>query len=144
MQIFRQKNGQVFNDLRPRINKIFDKDYYDVTITGISIVFLNGTKFLIKNLLLSLLLVVLLISIFMAWMFNSFRMVIISIIPNIIPLIITAGVMGYLGIALKPSTILVFSIAFGISVDDTIHFLAKYRQELLINNWDIRSSVFQL
>jgi predicted RND superfamily exporter protein len=89
-----------------------------------------------------LLLVIILISIFMAWMFNSFRMVVVSIIPNLIPLLLTGAIMGYFGIALKPSTILVFSIAFGISVDDTIHFLAKYRQELLMNNWNIRKSVF--
>jgi len=137
-----EKMDRLLNDLRPRINKIFDKDKYDVTITGISIVFLNGTKFLFQNLILSLLIVIVIISLFMAWMFNSFRMVVISIIPNLIPLIITGSIMGYFGIPLKPSTILVFSIAFGISVDDTIHFLAKYRQELLSSNWDIRSSVF--
>ena len=78
----------------------------------------------------------------MSWMFKSFRMVLISIIPNLIPLLITAAIMGYFDIALKPSTILVFSIAFGISVDDTIHFLAKYRQELVANNWCIKTSVF--
>ena len=77
----------------------------------------------------------------MAWMFNSFRMVVVSIIPNLIPLLLTGAIMGYFGISLKPSTILVFSIAFGISVDDTIHFLAKYRQELLVNNWNIKKSV---
>lgn len=132
----------ILSDIMPKINSIFNPDYYDITITGTSVVFLNGTKFLIKNLLTSLLLVVLLISIFMAWMFNSYRMVIVSIIPNVIPLLITAGVMGYLGIALKPSTILVFSIAFGISVDDTIHFLAKYKQELIANNWNMKKSIF--
>ena len=78
----------------------------------------------------------------MAWMFNSFRMVVISIIPNLIPLLLTGAIMGFFGIALKPSTILVFSIAFGISVDDTIHFLAKYRQELISSNGIIRKSVF--
>ena len=78
----------------------------------------------------------------MAFLFRSFRMIIISLIPNILPLIITAGVMGFIGIPLKPSTILVFSIAFGISVDDTIHFLAKYRQELIANNWKINKAVF--
>jgi len=77
----------------------------------------------------------------MAWMFHSPRMVVISIIPNLIPLLLTGAIMGYFGIALKPSTILVFSIAFGISVDDTIHFLAKYRQELITNNWHIKESV---
>ena len=136
------KMDSIFYSLYPKINEIFDSEKYDVNITGTSIVFLNGTKFLIKNLVLSLLLVIILISIFMAWMFNSFRMVVVSIIPNLIPLLLTGAIMGYFGIALKPSTILVFSIAFGISVDDTIHFLAKYRQELLLNNWNITKSVF--
>jgi len=136
------KMDSIFDSLLPKINEIFDPEKYDLIITGTSIVFLNGTKFLIKNLVLSLLLVIILISMFMAWMFNSFRMVVVSIIPNLIPLLLTGAIMGYFGIALKPSTILVFSIAFGISVDDTIHFLAKYRQELLMNNWNIRKSVF--
>ena len=135
------KMDSVFDALLPKLNKIFDSDKYDVTITGSSVVFLNGTKFLLKNLMLSLLLVIILISVFMAWMSNSFRMVVVSIIPNLIPLLLTGAIMGYFGIALKPSTILVFSIAFGISVDDTIHFLAKYRQELLVNNWNIKKSV---
>ena len=135
------KMDSVFDALLPKVNKIFDADKYDVTITGSSVVFLNGTKFLLKNLMLSLLLVIILISVLMAWMFNSFRMVVVSIIPNLIPLLLTGAIMGYFGIALKPSTILVFSIAFGISVDDTIHFLAKYRQELLVNNWNIKKSV---
>ena len=78
----------------------------------------------------------------MAWMFRSFRMILVSLIPNLLPLIITAGLMGFLGVPIKPSTILVFSIAFGISVDDTIHFLAKYRQELIANNWRIKKSVY--
>ena len=78
----------------------------------------------------------------MAFTFRSFKMILISIIPNILPLLITAGLMGYFGIPLKPSTILVFSIAFGISVDDTIHFLAKYRQELQENNWKVKKSVY--
>ena len=77
----------------------------------------------------------------MAWMFSSKRMVLVALIPNLIPLIITAALMGYFGIPIKASTILVFSIAFGISVDDTIHYLAKYRQELKLTNWGIRSSV---
>ena len=136
------KMDSVFEALLPKINEIFDAGKYEVTITGASVVFLNGTKFLLKNLMLSLMLVIVLISIFMAWMFNSFRMVVVSIIPNLIPLLLTGAIMGFYGIALKPSTILVFSIAFGISVDDTIHFLAKYRQELLVNNWNIRKSVF--
>ncbi|MDP3352756.1 MAG: efflux RND transporter permease subunit [Flavobacteriaceae bacterium] len=124
------------------INKEFPQERYSVIMTGKALVFLKGTNYLVENLAISLLLAILLIGIFMAFMFRSFRMIIISIIPNIFPLLFTAGLMGYLGIPIKPSTILVFSIAFGISVDDTIHFLAKYRQELIANNWDINKSVF--
>jgi len=127
--------------LREQVDKIFDPEKYNVVLTGTSIVFLEGTSYLVKNLFTSLMLAVLLISVFMAWMFNSFRMVVVSLIPNLIPLIITASIMGYFGISIKPSTILVFSIAFGISVDDTIHFLAKYRQELRLRNFNIKDSV---
>ena len=133
----------ILSELRPKINSIFHKDKYDVIVTGFSRVFLEGTKYLVGNLVFSLLLVIVLISIFMAWMFRSFRMVIVSLIPNLLPLLLTSAIMGYFSIPIKPSTILVFSIAFGISVDDTIHFLAKYRQELLDSNWNIRKSVFK-
>ena len=85
---------------------------------------------------------ILIIAVFMAYLFKNFRMIIISLIPNLLPLLITAGLMGFIGIPIKPSTILIFSIAFGISVDDTIHFLAKYRQELTESNWNIKRSVY--
>lgn len=97
---------------------------------------------MVKNLILSLAFAIFLIAMFMAYLFRSFRMIVISLIPNLLPLVITAGVMGYVGVPIKPSTILVFSIAFGISVDDTIHFLAKYRQELIVNKWHIKRSVY--
>jgi predicted RND superfamily exporter protein len=87
-------------------------------------------------------LAILLISLFMAYLFRSAKMILISLVPNLLPLIITGGLMGFLGIPIKPSTILIFSIAFGISVDDTIHFLAKYRQELIASRWSIKKSVY--
>ena len=133
---------EIENDLIENISKIFPESRYGVKITGKSLLFLKGTKYLIKNLILSLSLAILLIALFMAFLFRSVKMIIISLIPNLLPLIITAGVMGFTGIPLKPSTILVFSIAFGISVDDTIHFLAKYRQELIANGWKINKAVF--
>ena len=123
------------------ISKIMAKDRYEVYLTGKAYLFQQGTYFLVKNLILSLSLAIVLISIFMAYMFRNFRMIIISLIPNLLPLLITAGLMGFLGVPIKPSTILIFSIAFGISVDDTIHFLAKYRQELQDNKWQIKKSV---
>ncbi len=133
---------RIEEDLVPQINKIFPEDRYDVSMTGKALLFQKGTNYLVKNLMISLGLAILLIAGLMAWMFRSFRMILISLVPNLLPLIVTAGVMGFLGVPIKPSTILVFSIAFGISVDDTIHFLAKYRQELQVNNWKIKRSVY--
>ena len=128
--------------LQQKIDKEFPKEDYNVSMTGKALVFLKGTNFLINNLIISLSLAILLIGVFMAFLFRSFRMILISLIPNVFPLLITAGIMGFIGVPIKPSTILVFSIAFGISVDDTIHFLAKYRQELIANNWRIKQSVY--
>uniref|UniRef100_UPI00404982A9 efflux RND transporter permease subunit n=1 Tax=Flavobacterium sp. TaxID=239 RepID=UPI00404982A9 len=136
------KMVKIEEKLHENIEKIFPSDRYEVTITGKALVFQKGTNFLVDNLVVSLLFAIFLISIFMAFLFRSFKMIIISLIPNLLPLLITAGLMGYLGVPIKPSTILVFSIAFGISVDDTIHFLAKYRQELKAHHWKIRRSVF--
>lgn len=133
---------RIEEDLLAKIDKIFPVDRYNVSLTGKALVFQKGTKYLVTNLIISLSLAILLIALFMAWMFRSFRMILVSLIPNLLPLIITAGLMGFLGVPIKPSTILVFSIAFGISVDDTIHFLAKYRQELIANNWKIKKSVY--
>ncbi|WP_034259697.1 efflux RND transporter permease subunit [Altibacter lentus] len=133
---------RIEEDLRSKIDKIFPPDRYDVSVTGKALVFQKGTKYLVNNLIISLSLAIFLIALFMAWMFRSLRMILVSLIPNLLPLIITAGLMGFIGVPIKPSTILVFSIAFGISVDDTIHFLAKYRQELIANNWRIKKSVY--
>ncbi len=137
-----ERFDRIEEDLLTKIDKIFPENRYAVSLTGKALVFQKGTKYLVTNLIISLSLAILLIALFMAWMFRSFRMILVSLIPNLLPLIITAGLMGFLGVPIKPSTILVFSIAFGISVDDTIHFLAKYRQELTANNWQIKKSVY--
>lgn len=129
-------------DIQKAIAKFFPEERYNVFMTGKALLFLKGTRYLVKNLLISLALAIGLISLFMAYLFRSFRMIIVSLVPNLLPLVVTAGLMGFLGIPIKPSTILVFSIAFGISVDDTIHFLAKYRQELAANRWQIKKSVY--
>jgi uncharacterized protein len=124
------KMKKLVDELQPRIDSIFDPAKYTTLITGNSRIFLKGNDYLFKNLLESILLAIFLISIIMVLLFMSMRMILISIIPSLIPLIITAGVMGFLNISLKPSTILIFSIAFGIASDQTIYFLTKYRQEM--------------
>jgi len=128
-------------DLEPKINKIFNPEKYDVHLTGTSVVFLEGTQFLVNNLLYSLLLAIIIIGGIMFLLFNSSKMVVIALIPNLIPQVLTVALMGYYGIPLKPSTILIFSIALGISVDNTIHFLSRYRMELKLNNSNIKISV---
>lgn len=132
---------RIKDELRPRIDSIFPKEDFNVEITGTSVVFLKGYQYLVKNLFTSLLLALLIITILMAMLFTSIRMIIISLIPNIIPLIMTAAMMGYIGIPIKPSTVLIFSIALGISVDNAIHFLSRYRLQLIINEWKIKESV---
>ena len=131
----------ISKSLKPKIDKIFPKEKYDVVMTGSAMVTLQGTNYLIVNLSHSLLLAFIVIALLMAITFHKFKMVIISLIPNLIPLLFTAGVMGFCGIPLKMSTILVFSIALGISVDNTIHYLARYRLQMKINNNDIKKSV---
>ncbi len=128
-------------EIKAEIDSVFSPEKYTSVVTGSSIVFTQGITHLIRNLFTSLVLAITLISIFMAFMFSSGRMILVSLTPNIIPLMFTAAIMGYFDIAIKPSTVLVFSIAFGISVDNAIHFLAKYRQELKTSNWNIREAV---
>lgn len=116
--------------IQPKIDSLFTGTEISATITGTTPLFIKGNKFLIANLRSSLLLAFGLIAVTMGFLFASVRMIVISLIPNLIPMMITAAIMGYAGIPLKPSTVLIFSITFGISVDYSIHFLAKYRQEL--------------
>jgi hypothetical protein len=142
----KDENGEKMQDIetqiRRKVNKIFPAPRYEVIITGKASVFQKGTKYLLDNLLSSLLFAFALTGGLVAIMFRSFKMVLVSIIPNLLPLLMTAGLMGFLGIPLKPSTLLVFGIAFGMSVDDTLRFLAQYRLELARNNWKIKKSVF--
>lgn len=125
-----KKMKEVMAELRPRIDSIFDPKEYSVHTTGHSLVFLKSNDYLLSNLLESLLIEIILIALVGIALFRSIKIIILSKLPCLIPLVITAGVMGLLDIRFKPSTILIFSIAFGISSDGTVYFLTKYRQEL--------------
>ena len=127
----------VNNVFRPEINKVFKNSKAEVKLTGTTLTFIKGINFLIENLLQSMLLAFFIISVIMSLLFKNFKMVIISLIPNLIPLIFAGGIMGFFGIPLKPSSALVFSIVFGISVDYSIHFLAKFKNELINNSIEI-------
>ncbi|MFM9052402.1 MAG: efflux RND transporter permease subunit [Bacteroidota bacterium] len=124
------KMKTLLEELQPRIDSIFEPAAYEVSLTGNSIIFLKNNDYLLLNLKESVLLAILLIGSVMFFLFMSFRMVVIALIPSMVPLMLTAAFMGYFSIPLKPSTILIFSIAFGIASDGTMYFLTKYRQEL--------------
>lgn len=132
--------NRILSSLRPKVDSIFNPEQYKVIITGNSVVYVRGTEFLISHLFQSVLIAIISISLLMALMFSSFRMIVVSMLPNIIPLIITAAIMGFAGVPIKPSTIIVFSIALGISVDNAIQYLSRYRHELKKTGNDIRKS----
>lgn len=134
----------VFLDTLQRIaDSTFDRAKYDVTFTGTSVTFLEGVRFIIKGLGESIFWAFLLIAVCMLYLFRSMRILICSLIPNIVPLLITAGLMGWIGVALKPSTVLIFSIALGIAIDITIRFLVNYKQELPLYNYNVQHTLIQ-
>ena len=130
----------LLNKIQKRSDELFDSSY-KVTLTGTSITFLEGSKFIINGLKESIAWAFLLIAICMLFLFRSFRILLCSLIPNVIPLLVTAGIMGWSGVALKPSTVLIFSVALGIAIDITIRFLVNYKQVLPEHNNDISAAV---
>jgi hypothetical protein len=127
--------------IQPKVDEIFEGTNMTARVTGTTFIYIKGNEFLIRNLISSMIIAFFLIALIMGSLFRNGKMILISIVSNMGPLIITAGIMGFFGIPLKPSTALIFSIAFGISVDDSIHFLAKYRQELFANKFKVSIAV---
>ena len=131
----------ILNGIEKRANELFDTTEHTVQLTGTSISFLEGSQFIINGLKESIFWAFLLIALCMLYLFKSVRILVCSLLPNIIPLIITAGVMGWVGVPLKPSTVLVFSVALGIAIDITIRFLVNYKQELTHYNNNVIETV---
>ncbi len=131
----------VHSVIKPKMDSLFKGSKLTANVTGTTYIYIKGNDYLIRNLITSMIIAFFVIALIMGALFRNGKMLLISIIPNIIPLMITGGIMGYFGIPLKPSTALIFSIAFGISVDNSIHFLAKYRQELFANKFNVEIAV---
>ena len=134
---------KILDSIRNRSDQLFAKDKYDVQFTGTSVTFLEGSRYIINGLKDSIVWAFLFIALCMLYLFRSARILLCSLIPNIIPLLITAGIMGWAGVPLKPSTVLVFSVALGIAIDVTIRFLVNYKQELPHNNYDMKQTVIE-
>lgn len=130
-----RRMNELLEELKPRIDSILNPEKFDVLLTGSSIIFSKGTDYMLLHLVESILLAIVLISLLRLWQFRDLKIMFISLLPNVIPLIITAGLMGFFGISLKPSTILIFTIAFGLASDQTIYFLTRYQQELKTTNF---------
>lgn len=135
------RNEEITNQVQAKLDSIFPAEDYEVHVTGKSVITVKGNGYLIKNALTGLGYAFIIICVLMGLLFSSYKMITIALIPNLVPLFITLGIMGYSGISLKESTILIFSVAFGIVVDLTIHYLAKYRMELKKYNWNITKAV---
>ena len=131
----------VLENISKKADQLFDSSQYKVTLTGTSITFLEGSKFIINGLKESIFWAFFLIALCMLYLFRSLRILLCSLIPNLIPLVVTAGIMGWAGVPLKPSTVLVFSVALGIAVDITIRFLVNYKQELAGYENDVKATV---
>lgn len=131
----------LLDGIRVRADQLFDTSKYAVQLTGTSITFLEGSKYIIDGLKQSIVWAFLLIALCMLYLFKSVRILFCSLIPNVIPLVVTAGIMGWIGIRLKPSTVLVFSVALGIAIDVTIRFLVNFKQELPGNNYNVAATV---
>ena len=133
----------LLNKIDSATGVLFDTAKYNVVLTGSSVTFLEGSNFIVKGLGESIFWAFLLIAICMIFLFRSFPILICSLLPNIVPLFITAGIMGWTGISLKPSTVLVFSVALGIAIDVTIRFLVNYKQELPHLNYQVHTTLVQ-
>jgi uncharacterized protein len=131
----------ILSGIRTRTDELFDTSKFKVTFTGSTVTFLEGSTYIINGLKESLLWAFLFIALCMLYLFKSLRILICSLVPNLIPLVITAGIMGWAGVRLKPSTVLIFSVALGIAIDVTIRFLVNYKQELPTNNFNITKTV---
>jgi len=134
---------RILDSISGRMNQLFDTSKYKVQLTGTSVTFLEGSRYIINGLKDSIIWAFVLIAFCMLYLFRSARILFCSLIPNIIPLLITAGLMGWVGIPLKPSTVLVFSVALGIAIDVTIRFLVNYKQELPHYNFDMKRTVIE-
>jgi predicted RND superfamily exporter protein len=133
----------ILDTIENKANQFFDSSKYTVQLTGTSVTFLEGSRFIINGLKESIFWAFLLIALCMLYLFRSFRILLCSLIPNLIPLVMTAGIMGWVGVPLKPSTVLIFSVALGIAIDITIRFLVNYKQQLKQNNFEVQPTVIE-
>jgi uncharacterized protein len=133
----------ILENIQARADQLFDTANYKVTLTGASVTFLEGSSFIINGLKESVMWAFILIALCMLYLFRSFKILFCSLLPNVIPLVITAGVMGWAGVPLKPSTVLIFSVALGIAIDITIRFLVNYKQELPHQQYNMKKTVIR-
>jgi len=112
------------------VGKNIDTSLMSVKRTGSGILVDKNAFYVRESLMKGLSIALVIISLLMGFLFKDFKMLLISIIPNVFPLFFAAGLMGYFGIEMEAGVAIVFAIIFGIAVDDTIHFLSKFKLSL--------------
>ncbi|MCS7028780.1 MAG: MMPL family transporter [Bacteroidia bacterium] len=137
-----KKLTELFPQIRKDVQSVMDTTC-KIHITGSSVMFSWGNYYLINNLIESIIVAFVLIAILMGILFFNFKMLIISLLPNIIPLVLTAGIMGFTNVLLKPSTVIIFSITFGMTIDNAIRFLARYRVERKKHKLPVKEATYR-
>jgi len=124
--VINERNRKFQEFLKHNINQ----QDIEIKITGAAHLIDRNNEYMVNNMIQGFLFSIVVIAILTYFLHRSWKMVIVFILPNFIPLLIIAGIMGFAGIELKAATSLVFSIAFGVATDDTIHFISRLKIEL--------------
>jgi hypothetical protein len=137
-----KKLTQLFPEIRKDVQSVMDTSS-TIHLTGSSVMFSWSNYYLVNNLIESIIIAFVLIAVLMGILFFNFKMLIISLLPNIIPLVLTAGIMGFTDVPLKPSTVIIFSITFGMTIDNAIRFLARYRVERKKHKQPVKEATYR-
>ena len=125
-KLIKEKNEKLLKFIEENI----DSNLVECRLTGMALLIDKNNETLASNMMNGLLIAFGIIALIMGILYRSLIIIFISLIPNMLPLLVIGGVMGFSGIDLKVSTSIIFTIAFGIAVDDTIHYMSKLRLEL--------------
>lgn len=130
--MIKDAGSERINEIRRELH-LHLTEYYpgeEISVTGSTVLSADLVGKIVRSLMTSMGLAIGLISVLMALLFRNVRMMLIALVPNLLPLVVTGAVMAFFGVDIKPSTAVIFTIAFGIAVDDSIHFLARFRVEM--------------
>lgn len=125
----RKDNEQLYREIIGKVQQLVNNDLVDIRVSGMNYLMDLSQKKSIENMIIGLLLAMFVVGATLGLIFKNIAMMILSLLLNLIPLIVSAGILGITGLELRGETMLIFTIGFVIAVDDTIHLLSKYQWE---------------